>query len=260
MMINVVVGGATGRLGSLVCEGVTASGDMRLTGAVVSRDGGNVGRELYPGVVACGPDGLDRALEGCDVYVDLTSPAAASAVIPLVPDTGANIVLGTTAVDNGALDAMAAAVERCGTSALVSANFAIGVNVFWKVCELMAAFLPDYDIEVVEAHHNRKRDAPSGTALEAVRRLESATGIDDVRYGRQGVTGPRGREICVHSIRAGDIVGTHTVLFGKNDELLELSHKAISRQALANGCLEAIRWMAGRRDGKIHNMDEVLGL
>lgn len=259
-MIDVVVGGATGRLGRLVCDGIAASEDMRLTGAVVSPHGGHAGTEILPGVVASVPDDLMDVLEGCDVYVDLTSPQAASGVIADVPSSGANIVLGTTAVDSRALEAMAAAVEENGTSALVSANFSIGVNVFWKVCEVLAAHLPGYDIEVVEAHHRAKADAPSSTALEAVRRLEATTGEREVIYGRHGVTGHRGSEICVHSIRAGSIVGDHTVMFAANDERVELSHKAVSRESLVEGCMESIRWMAGRKDGKVHNMNEVLGL
>ncbi len=259
-MINVAVGGATGKLGRMVCQKVIESDDMCLSAAVVSAEGGNAGKEVFPGVIAVGPEGLDTELDGCDVYVDLTTPSAASRVIDKVPDHGANLVLGTTSVDPEAIRAMTSAVERNGTSALVSSNFAIGVNVFWKVCEIVAASLPGYDIEVVEAHHAAKRDAPSGTSNETVRRLQSATGIDRVIYGREGVGEPRGREICVHSIRAGEIVGDHTVIFAKNMDRVELTHKAISREAFADGCVESIRWMAGRRDGKVHSMNEVLGL
>ncbi len=260
MMIDVVVGGATGKLGSLVCRGILASDDIRLVGATVSAGGGNVGREIHPGIVARGPDGLMDLLEDCDVYVDLTSPSAASEVISKVPATGANVVLGTTSVDRGAIDDLRANVASNGTSALISANFAEGVNVFWKMCELMARYLPGYDVEVIEAHHGSKKDAPSGTTKEAVRRLTSVTGNDEVIYGRSGDVGPRGNEICVHSIRAGDIVGDHTVMFVKNSERVELTHKAISREAFADGCLESIRWIAGRKDGEIHNMNEVFGL
>ena len=259
MTTRVAVGGATGKLGRMVCDKIAESYDLELTGAVVSEDGGHVGEAIH-GVTAVGPDGLDEDLRGCDVYVDLTTPAAASAAIARVPRSGANLILGTTSVDPDALEEMRRNVEDYGTSALVSANFEIGVNVFWKVCEVLARYLPEYDVEVVESHHDRKMDAPSGTAMEAVRRVQSVTGVENVEFGRHGVTGPRGREICIHSIRAGDIVGDHTVIFAKNMERVELTHKAISREALADGCLEAIRWMADRRDGRVHNMSEVLGL
>lgn len=259
MTIRVAIGGGTGKLGSLVCQKVASAEDMELVSVVVSDEGGHMGTDVC-GVTAVGASSLNDALKGVDVYVDLTSPSAASKVIASVPETGANIVLGTTAVDPDSIAQMTANVERCCTSAVISANFAIGVNVFWRMCELMAQHLPDYDIEVIEAHHSQKRDAPSGTAMETVRRLQSSSGINDVVYGRQGVTGPRGREICVHSIRAGDIVGDHTVIFAKNMERVELTHKAISREAFADGCVETIRWVAGRHDGRVHGMSEVLGL
>ena len=259
-MVDVVVGGATGKLGSLVCRNILSSDDLDLVGAIVSPSGGNIGREVYPDVVAVGPDSLESALKDCDVYVDLTSPSAATQNIPRVPETGANLVLGTTSVDASAMEALGRNVERYGTSALISSNFSHGVNVFWKTCEIMAGFLNGYDIEVIETHHNAKKDAPSGTAKEAVRRMEAVTGIDREVHGRNGITGPRGREIGIHSVRAGNIVGDHTVIFAKDMERMELTHKAISRESLADGCLESIRWMAGKRDGKIHNMNEVFGL
>ncbi|UAL07596.1 MAG: 4-hydroxy-tetrahydrodipicolinate reductase [Candidatus Methanogranum gryphiswaldense] len=259
-MINVVVGGATGKLGSLVCELIIGSEDMNLSGTIVSASGGNIGKELYPGIIARGPDSLKELLKDADVYVDLTTPSAASKILVDIPNTGANIVLGTTAVPKDIIDEMSANVAKNNTSALISANFAVGVNVFWKMCEIMATYLDDYDIEVIEAHHSAKKDAPSGTAMEAVKRLQAATGIEKTVCGREGVTGPRQKEIGIHSIRAGDIIGDHTVIFAKNMERLELTHKAISREALARGCVTSIRWMAYKKDGKVHSMNEVLDL
>lgn len=259
-MINLVVGGATGKLGKIVCDMAVASEDIELVGAIVSPNGGHAGKELYPGICASTPDKLFDLLDDADVYVDLTTPAAASKIIGKIPETGTNVIVGTTAVDQKSIDEMVANAKKYKTSALVSSNFAIGVNVFWKMCENLAEKLPDYDVEIVETHHSMKKDAPSGTAKEAVKRIQNATKIDDVIYGRKGVTGPRGREICVHSIRAGDVVGDHTVIFAKNMERIELTHKAISREAFASGCIETIRWISKKKDGKLHTMDEVLGL
>jgi len=259
-LIDVVVGGATGKLGKLVCDLIVGSDDLRLTGAIVSENGGNAGKELYPGITAVTPDSLGSLLRDTDVYVDLTTPAAASMIVGSVPETGANVVLGTTAVDPETIEQLTRNVERYNTSALISANFALGVNVFWKMCGMLAASLPDYDIELIEAHHDMKKDAPSGTATEALRRLQEASGIRKTVYGREGVTGPRGREIGVHSIRAGDIVGDHTVMFAGNMERIEITHRAISRETFAKGCIQSVRWISRRKDGRIHNMDEVLGL
>ncbi|MDR3205736.1 MAG: 4-hydroxy-tetrahydrodipicolinate reductase [Candidatus Methanoplasma sp.] len=259
-MIKVTVGGATGRLGKAVCGIIASSDDMELVGAVVSDGGGNVGREIVPGLKAVGPDSAEEFIRKCDVYVDLTSPDAAAKLIADVPSWGANLILGTTAVPADVLAALAANVSKFGTSAVSSANFAIGVNVFWKTCADMAAALPGYDIEIIEIHHGAKKDAPSGTAAETLRRLQEASGIADAVYGRQGVSGPRGREIGVHAVRAGDVIGDHTVIFAKNMERLELTHRAVSREAFAEGCAASIRWVCGRKDGKVHSMEEVLGL
>lgn len=259
-MINLVVGGATGKLGKVICDLATASEDIELVGATVSRSGGNIGRELYPGVIARPPEDLKRLLDDADVYVDLTTPSAASKIIADIPSTGTNLIVGTTAVDASSISAMSEKVSEFGTSALISANFAKGVNVFWKMCEILAGSLPNYDIEVIETHHHFKKDAPSGTAMEAVRRMQKVTGIEDLVFGREGVTGERGREIGIHSVRAGDIFGDHTVMFAGNMEMIELKHRSVSREALAQGCIESIRWIAGKKDGKVHNMNEVFGL
>ncbi len=259
-MINVVVGGATGKLGSLVCDLIVRSDDMRLTGAIVSPNGGHVGKEIYPGVTAEGPDSIGKVLKDADIYVDLTAPDAATKVLADIPATKTNLIVGTTSIPQDVLDKVAENTKKNGTASLVSANFAVGVNVFWKMCEIMATYLPDYDIEVIEAHHNMKKDAPAGTTEEAIRRIQKVTGIQKIVYGREGVIGPREREIGVHSIRAGDIVGDNTVIFAKNMERLELTHKAISREVFARGCVASIRWMAGKKDGKVHSMEEVLGL
>ena len=166
-MINLVVGGATGKLGKVVCALATASEDIEVVGGTASKSGGNIGKEIAPGIRASAPEDLKKLLDDADVYVDLTTPSAASKIIADIPSTGTNIIVGTTAVDKGAIAEMTKNIEKYGTSGIVSANFAKGVNVFWKMCEVLAKSLPDYDIEVVETHHHFKKDAPSGTAMEA---------------------------------------------------------------------------------------------
>ncbi len=259
-MINLVVGGATGKLGRLVCDLAMQSEDIELVGAVVSKSGGNIGKQLYEGVIASSPDDLSRLLDDADVYVDLTTPTAASKIISSIPSTGTNVIVGTTAVDPKALETLASEVKKNNTSGIVSANFARGVNVFWKMCEVMAAYLKDYDIEVTETHHHFKKDAPSGTAMEAVRRMQNVTGIQDLTYGREGVTGARGKEICIHSIRCGDVPGDHAVMFGGSMEVLELKHRSVSREVFAKGCIDTVRWISDKRDGKMHTMNEVFNL
>ncbi|MCL2149132.1 MAG: 4-hydroxy-tetrahydrodipicolinate reductase [Methanomassiliicoccaceae archaeon] len=259
-MINVALGGATGKMGRTVCDIIQRSSDMRLVGAMIAPTEEMFGKEIYPGIIAKGQDSLDEVLEDADVYVDITAPQAAANIIGRIPAKGVNIVLGTTAIPEDALKRMRDEVSRNNTSAVHSANFAVGVNVFWKMCEVLAAALGGFDIEVIEAHHNQKVDAPSGTAAEAVRRMMAASGAESVVYGREGLTGARGREIGVHSIRGGDIVGDHTVIFAGAGERIELKHSMGSRDALARGFIESIRWVNGKRDGKVHSLNEVLGL
>ena len=259
-MINVALGGASGKMGRTVCDIIQNSKDMRLVGAMIAPTEEMFGKEIYPGIIAKGQDSLDEVLENADVYVDITAPRAAANIITKIPAKGVNIVLGTTAIPDDVINKMKDEIAKNKTSAVHSANFAIGVNVFWKMCEILAASLNDYDIEVIEAHHNQKVDAPSGTAMEAVKRMMRTTGIDDVTYGREGITGARKKEIGVHSIRGGDIVGDHTVMFIGNGERIELKHSMGSRDALAKGFIESIRWVYGKKDWKVHDLNEVLGL
>jgi 4-hydroxy-tetrahydrodipicolinate reductase len=259
-MIRVVVGGATGKLGSLVCAMVGQQQDMELVGGIVSAGSDNVGREIATGILAIGADRLGEALKDADVYVDLTSPAAAERNLPAVLRPGLNLVVGTTGISAGSTSLLASKIKEQGSSAVVTPNFSVGVNVFFKACESLAKALPGYDVEIVEVHHNQKKDAPSGTAKRAAEIVARVTDANKMVYGREGNVGARGREIGIHSVRAGDVVGEHTIIFAGRKERIELIHRAHSREAFAEGCVMAIRWVASRRDGQIHSMNEVLGL
>jgi len=255
-VIRAVVGGASGKLGSIVCRMIFGSDDIVLTGAVVSPGSAMAGKELY-GVTASVPRDIPKLLENADVSVDLTSPDAAGENLSALAESNVNVIVGTTAVGTDAIESLISSVKKNGTSALISSNFAIGVNIFWKVSGILAEMLSEYDIEIIEAHHGGKKDAPSGTANETLRRIRNATGIDSVSYGRSG-TAVRGKEIGMHSIRAGSIVGEHTVLFAKDGEIIEIKHTAISRETFASGCLECIRWINGKKDGIVHGMEDVV--
>jgi 4-hydroxy-tetrahydrodipicolinate reductase len=259
-LIRVVVGGATGRLGSLICNSVRQQKDMQLVGGIVSESGGHVGREIAPGIHAFGADDMAKALKDADVYLDATSASAVEKNILQVPGLGVNCVIGTTGLSDDFLRRFEAQVAENEVSAIVTPNFSVGVNVFWKICGVLAAVLEDYDVEIIETHHDKKKDAPSGTALKAAQIVSEVTGIEKMVYGRSGVTEERGREIGIHSIRAGDVVGEHSIIFAGNKERIELTHRAHSREAFAEGAVTAIRWVSARRDSKVHSMAEVLGL
>jgi 4-hydroxy-tetrahydrodipicolinate reductase len=258
--IRVCVAGATGKLGSMVCSLVQTHSEMRLVGAIVSASGGHIGKEIAPGVRAVGPEGLEAALRETDVFVDVTNPTVAPGNLAIATAMGVNCVVGTTGIGPEALNDISDMVSRHGISAVVSPNFSVGVNVFWKACEVLARSLDGYEVEIIEVHHDKKKDAPSGTAMRAADIISKATNVDKYVYGRQGVVGARGREIGIHAVRAGDVVGEHTVIFAGNRERIELTHRAHSREAFAEGCITAIGWVNTRHDGKVHTMAEVLGL
>ncbi len=259
-VIRVVVGGATGKLGRLVCELVANQPDMRLVRGVVSAGSASVGKRTESGAEIVGADRLAEAVRDADVYVDLTAPVAAEENLPAAQRKGLNIVVGTTGLSGGSLAALEASLRANGTAAVLAPNFSVGVNVFFKTCESLARSLPDYEVEIIEVHHDKKKDAPSGTARRAAEMISGVTGVDRMVYGREGMVGARGREIGIHSVRAGDVVGEHTVIFAGRKERIELTHRAHSREAFAEGCVMAIRWIADKSDGRIHSMEEVLGL
>ena len=239
---------------------ISAQHDMKLVGAIVSAGSDNVDRLVSPGIYAVGSDNIMAAVEDADVYVDLTSATAAERNLLKVRRNGLNYVIGTTGISQGSMDSFASNIKEDGSSAVVTPNFSVGVNVFWKGCEELARSLPGYEVEIIEIHHDQKKDAPSGTAKKAAEVISEQTGIDKIVYGREGMVGARGKEIGVHSLRLGDVVGEHTVIFAGNHERIELTHRAQSREAFAEGCILAIRWVAGRNDGTVHPMSEVLGL
>ena len=254
-MIRTVVGGATGKLGSVVCELIVSSEDMELTGAIVSPNSRSLGKELFPGVFASSPSDLPKLLKNADVYVDLTSPDAASGMVDKIPEHGVSLILGTTSVSIETLERMKKNVAKNNTSALISSNFAECVNVFWKTAENLAKVLKGYEIEISEIHHTQKKDLPSGTAIETLRRVQNASGITETIYDDAEIGS--GNKIRVRSMRAEGVVGDHTVTFTGDTDVLEIRHKAVSRDAFAVGCIDSIRWIFGKKDGKVHSMDEV---
>lgn len=254
-MIKVAVTGALGRMGSLVIEEIEKSGDMQL---VAGFDIQGAGEPLSGDVLVSEAADLEKVvkLTKPDVLVDFTSASAAVGTVIRAAGMGVNLVVGTTGFSEGQLDQMKSAIDG-HVAAVISPNFSIGVNVFWRLLAVAATALKDYDIEVIEAHHNQKKDAPSGTALAAVDVLKNATGIAQVVHGRKGMS-LRGKEIGVHAVRAGDIVGDHTVLFAGPGERLEIKHQAHSRSAFASGAVRAARWVVKVNPG-VYSMSDVLG-
>ena len=259
-MTRIAVTGALGRMGTLVIQEAARIEGMEL---VAGLDAVGAGKPLQGGVLVKDASQLEQVLKETrpDVLIDFTIAKAAVKNVCVAASLGVDLVVGTTGISSEQLSEMREAVEG-NVAAVITPNFSVGVNLFWKLVADAAAALKgyDFDIEIIEAHHNQKKDAPSGTALatlEAIRRARGESDLSEVVYGRKGIM-PRGKEIGVHAVRAGDIVGDHTVLLAGPGERLEIRHQAHSRAAFASGAVRAATWVVGRKPG-IYGMADVLG-
>jgi 4-hydroxy-tetrahydrodipicolinate reductase len=264
--IRVAIAGATGRMGRMLIEAVLASDDCTLTGALDVPGSAALGEDAGAALgrvtgVALTAD-LARGLAGADVLIDFTRPAGTMAHLAACRAQGVAMVIGTTGLDPAQEAALA---EAAAVLPIVRApNMSAGVNVMLRLLAQAARTLgAGYDIEVIEAHHRHKVDAPSGTALAMGQVLAQARGrrLEDCAvYARQGHTGERAEgSIGFATIRGGDIVGDHTVLFAGTGERLEITHRSNSRANYAAGSLRAVRFLQGRAPG-LYGMDDVLGL
>lgn len=252
-MIKVAVCGALGRMGSTVGRMVNESSDLELVGGIDVRAGSFFGIE----VAESGRIDEFFGKVKPDVVIDFTTASAAVANARAAATHKAALVVGTTGLSADQRAGMEKAIVG-NVPAVISSNFSIGVNIFWELVRQAAHMLSEYDIEVIEAHHRYKKDAPSGTAKTILQILDEEAGEREKMFGREGMT-ERGREIGVHVIRGGDIVGDHAVLFSGNFETIKLSHRAYDRSVFAQGALKAARWVAGKSPG-IYGMGDVLEL
>ncbi len=266
-MLKVAVIGASGRMGKAILSCLVEADDLTLVGAVTEPGDPEVGNDAgeLAGVGSLGvPLTDDRAqgLHGAQVAIDFTLPAAAEANARACVDHGTALVVGTTGLSAQQLEAIEAAAQAIPL--VYARNMSVGVNVFMDLVSRAAVALGgDYDVEIIEAHHRQKVDAPSGTALELGERVAAAKGraLDDLAvHGRHGHTGPRvPGTIGFSVIRAGSIVGDHTVMFTAPEERVELSHHAVERKSFARGAVRAARWVAAQPPG-LYSMADVLGL
>ena len=255
--ITVAVTGALGRMGSLIIENVGDAPDMELVAAFDIRD---IGMPVGAGagdVRVSDAREIDALLASTspDVLIDFTIADAAVGNVRAAVENGVAIVLGTTGLEP--YQEEIAGIIAGNVPAVIAPNFSVGVNVFWKLLAEAAAYIGDWDVEILEAHHRHKKDAPSGTAMRAADVISKAIGGKKLVYGRKGLA-PRGDEIGIHAIRGGDIIGDHLVLFAGDGERIEIRHQAHSRQAFAGGAIRAARWVMDASIG-VHGMEEVLG-
>ena len=266
MTHKIAVAGASGRMGQMLIDAIRAADDCSLTGALdiaaspaIGKDAGSFSGQ--PTGVLITSD-LRAGLSDSQVLIDFTRPEGTMEHIKVCRELGVAMVIGTTGFSEAQKAEIDAAAQDIAI--MMAPNMSVGVNVTLKLLEMAAkALSTGYDIEIIEAHHRHKVDAPSGTALKMGEVIASAIGRDlkdCAVYAREGVTGERDpSSIGFATIRGGDIVGDHTVLFAGTGERIEISHKSSSRATYAQGSLRAVRFLAGQKSG-LFDMFDVLGL
>ncbi|MDR1083762.1 MAG: 4-hydroxy-tetrahydrodipicolinate reductase [Deltaproteobacteria bacterium] len=265
--IPVTVAGILGQMGRRLMLGISGHPALKLSGGTLRSGHPGLGQDLgvLSGIGLLGiaaTDNLAKALESAKVLIDFTSPAALKAHLAAAQKVGCAAVIGTTALgdrEKAALKEASAVIP-----VLWAPNMSLGVNLLYKlVSEAAKSLGPDFDVEIVEAHHHRKKDAPSGTAVRLFEVIAEAKELDKKEAlitGRNGLVGARPTgEIGVLALRGGDIVGEHTVYFCGQGERLELTHRAQSRDTFAAGAMRAAVWLAGKSKG-LYSINDVLGL
>ena len=266
-MTRIAVVGATGRMGLCLVKAVFLNENTELTVAIARAGSEAIGKDvgILAGMGTLGvdvSDDLAAKLNDFDVLIDFTRPDVSMKYIALCRQAGKKIVIGTTGYsETQKADIIATAKD---TAVVFAPNFSVGVNLSLKLLEIAAKVMGDYtDIEIIEAHHRHKVDAPSGTALRMGEVVAKTLGREletCAIYGREGNTGERDKKtIGFSTIRAGDIVGEHTVMFADEGERLEITHKATSRMTFANGAVRAATWLVEKENG-LFDMQDVLKL
>ena len=266
-MVKIAVAGAMGRMGNRITALSKEYESVKLTGAFERKGHKDVGKDI--GVLAgigetCVilEDSIEKAIDQAEVIIDFTHTGSTLEHLRIASAKGKAMVIGTTGFTKDQLDEIGALTGNI--PCVMASNMSLGVNLLLKVLKDVARVLgDDYDIEIIEAHHRMKKDAPSGTAMKMAQVIADAVNrnLDDVAvYARKGMIGERTKkEIGIQTVRAGDIVGEHTVLFGGLGERIEITHKASSRDTFARGALKAAIWVHNKPSG-LYDMQDVLGL
>lgn len=266
-MVNIIVAGAAGRMGIRIINIINETEGVKFTGAfehpdnpMIGQDAGQVAGLGIKGIKISGT--LDDIISSGDVIIDFTSPLATVINVKMAAAAGKAIVIGTTGITDEQINEIRCYSEKIPV--VLAPNMSVGVNVMFKIAAEMAKILGnDFDMEIIEAHHRLKKDAPSGTAIGLAKKLAEATGRDLSKtavYSRHGMIGQRtDEEIGIQTVRAGDITGDHTILFGGIGERLELIHRAHNRDNFAKGAIRAAKWINNKTPG-LYDMQDVLGL
>ena len=264
--MKIAIAGATGRMGKMLIEAVLNTPDTQLAGALehssCSQLGEDAGSFLGKKTGVMISADVAQVLANAEFLIDFTRPEGTMAHLAIAEKTGTKMIIGTTGFSTEQISSLKKASAKLAI--VFAPNMSVGVNATFKLLEIAAKMLNQgYDIEIIEAHHRHKVDAPSGTALKMGEVIAEALGekLDDLAvYAREGHTGERKEgSIGFATIRGGDIVGDHTVLFAGDGERIEISHKSSSRQSYAQGSLRAARFLQKQTSG-LYDMQDVLGL
>lgn len=258
-MIRLIVAGACGKMGCRILELANQDPRFEIAGALESKNHPQAGKKILDGKVEVAGD-LNSLKGSGDVFIDFTTPQATlSHLESLQSWKKISVVIGTT----GFTPAEHEMIEKVSKKIpiVLSPNMSVGVNLMFDVVRTVAKKLSGYDIEIIETHHDQKKDAPSGTAVALAKEIADELKRNpekDFVYGRKGNVGARtANEIGIHAVRAGDVVGDHTVIFATGGERIELTHRASSRDAFAVGALRAAEWVHKKQPG-LYSMKNVL--
>lgn len=262
--VRIALVGACGRMGSLIIRRIMETDGVTLSAAFdIVNLGMDVGEVIGVGklnIPVSDSKDLSTVLmeTKTDVLIDFTIAAATAVNAPIAAAAGVNLIIGTTGLTAEQRTDITEAVIKNKIAAVISSNYSIGVGVFFKLIKEAARYLGnDYDVEIIEAHHNQKKDAPSGTAVTAAEIISEEMGGKEFVFGREGIC-PRGKEIGIHAVRGGDIVGDHTVMFIGNSERIELRHQAHTREIFVGGAVMAAKWVVSQKKGVVYAMSDVL--
>ena len=261
-MIRLCVAGATGRMGSTLIGEAVERG-FHIAGAVAAADDANTGKTLdEAGVCSLSvpilpPSDLAEAVEDAEVYMTFTTPKAEVRNLPRVADFGKRIVMGTTGFTDEQTDMLRRAVSS-KVPAVFSPNYALGINMLFRLINTLAVFPSDYDFSITEVHHTGKKDAPSGTAKKLGSLVSEARGYSETIHGREGVSPRKPEELEILTIRAGGVPGIHDLIIAGPHEMIRIEHLAFSRRVFAQGALFAAEWVQKQGKPGIYTMDDVM--
>lgn len=256
-MIKIVISGAAGRMGARILELAAADSAVDVTGIFESNEFASREFVFRNKRMKIGLD-AEKTLAASDVLIEFTNPSATLEHLSAAVQSKKPVVIGTTGFTAEENEIIKKASKKIPV--VLAPNMSVGINLLFKLLKEVSATLKDYDVEIVELHHNQKKDAPSGTAMKLSDIIADVMGSKRKIYGREGMVGPRKKdEMGVHAVRAGDIVGEHTVYFAGPGERIELTHRAHSRDCFASGAIMAAKWVVNKEPG-LYTMQDVLGL